>query len=105
MQLLCYVDEASLIAFDSGPGNGLIDQWMQAKGGIPYDSGGSIASEGAVVAPIVDRYLAAPYFKKTGPKSLDRGDFPPLELHEAELSDGARTLEIGRFRPKLDEND
>lgn len=89
---ITYVDEASLIAFDSGPGNGLIDQWMQAKGGIPYDSGGSIASEGAVVAPIVDRYLAAPYFKKTGPKSLDRGDFPPLELHEAELSDGARTL-------------
>lgn len=89
---ITYVDDDSLIAFDSGPGNGLIDQWMQSKGGIPFDSGGRIASEGSVIQPIVDRYLAVPYFNKPGPKSLDRGDFPPLDLHEAELSDGARSL-------------
>lgn len=89
---ITYVDENHLMAFDSGPGNGLIDQWMQAKGGIPYDSGGRIASEGSVIKPIVDRYLAAPYFDKPGPKSLDRGDFPPLDLQAAELSDGARSL-------------
>ncbi|MEP1208290.1 MAG: anhydro-N-acetylmuramic acid kinase [Rhizobiaceae bacterium] len=89
---ITYVDGEELIAFDSGPGNALIDQWVQAKGGIPYDQGGQIASEGGVVQPIVDKYLASKFFQKSGPKSLDRGDFKPLDPGAAELSDGARTL-------------
>ena len=89
---ISYVDGEQLIAFDSGPGNALIDQWVQVKGGVPYDQGGQIASEGAIIAPLVDQYLTVSYFKKPGPKSLDRGDFAPLDPSLAELSDGARTL-------------
>lgn len=80
------------IAFDTGPGNALIDQWVQSEGGIPYDSGGAIASEGRIVPTIVERYMASSYFNKPLPKSLDRLDFPPLETKCAELSDGARSL-------------
>lgn len=89
---ISYVDDDTLIAFDTGPGNALIDQWVDGEGGIPFDQGGRIASEGRVLAPVVERYLAHPFFERAGPKSLDRGDFEPLEPGAAELSDGARTL-------------
>ena len=89
---ISYVDDDSLIAFDTGPGNALIDQWVQQKGGIPFDQGGRIASEGGIVTEIVDDYLSAAFFDKGGCKSLDRADFKPLDPGKAELSDGARTL-------------
>ena len=80
------------IAFDTGPGNTLIDQWVSDKAGIAYDAGGSIASEGQVVANAVSRYLAKPFFDMKPPKSLDRNDFTLEELGDLELADGARTL-------------
>ncbi len=89
---ITYVNGNELIAFDCGPGNALIDQWVQTVGGIPYDQGGNIASEGSIHQGIVDGYMKAAFFNKKGPKSLDRNDFPPLAAGAAELSDGARTL-------------
>jgi anhydro-N-acetylmuramic acid kinase len=80
------------IAFDTGPGNTLIDQWVAREGGVPFDAGGAIASEGGIVADVVERYLAAPFFARPGPKSLDRGDFTLEAVGGLELSDGARTL-------------
>jgi anhydro-N-acetylmuramic acid kinase len=80
------------IAFDSGPGNALIDQWVSAHGGVPYDAGGAIGSEGGVVRTVVDSYLGKPFFTKKAPKSLDRYDFTLAEAEGLELSDGARTL-------------
>ena len=84
--------DTELIAFDSGPGNALIDQWMLSEAGIPYDQGGRIASEGVVSQSIVDRYVTTPYFSAKVPKSLDRFDFPPLETGSLDVADGARTL-------------
>jgi anhydro-N-acetylmuramic acid kinase len=80
------------IAFDTGPGNTLIDQWVSREGGVPYDSGGAIANEGGIVAKVVARYMAAPFFARSGPKSLDRNDFTLEAAAGLELSDGARTL-------------
>jgi anhydro-N-acetylmuramic acid kinase len=80
------------IAFDTGPGNTLIDQWVSDKAGIAYDAGGSIASEGQVIALVVSTYLAKPFFDLKPPKSLDRNDFTLADLGDLELADGARTL-------------
>jgi anhydro-N-acetylmuramic acid kinase len=80
------------IAFDTGPGNTLIDQWVTRKGGVPFDAGGAIASEGGVVESVVQRYLSKPFFDRPGPKSLDRNDFTLLEAQGLDLADGARTL-------------
>jgi anhydro-N-acetylmuramic acid kinase len=80
------------IAFDSGPGNALIDQWVAREGGVPFDAGGSIASEGGVVPDVADAYLDNPFFQRPGPKSLDRNDFTLALAAGLELSDGARTL-------------
>ena len=41
---------------------------------------------------VVERYLDNPFFAKSGPKSLDRGDFTLAEAEGLELADGARTL-------------
>ncbi|NGO50973.1 anhydro-N-acetylmuramic acid kinase [Allomesorhizobium camelthorni] len=80
------------VAFDTGPGNTLIDQWVSREGGVPFDAGGAIASEGGVVSTVVDCYLENPFFEKSGPKSLDRNDFTLDLARGLELSDGARTL-------------
>ena len=80
------------VAFDSGPGNALIDQWVSAHAGIPLDQNGKIASEGGIVEPVVSAYLDNPFFEKAGPKSLDRNDFTLDEAAGLELADGARTL-------------
>ncbi|MEQ8479150.1 MAG: anhydro-N-acetylmuramic acid kinase [Hoeflea sp.] len=84
--------DGTLLAFDSGPGNALIDQWVARHAGIPYDSGGAIASEGRVLSGLANRYLSSPFFTATERISLDRNDFLPPEDYEAGLEDGARTL-------------
>jgi anhydro-N-acetylmuramic acid kinase len=89
---ITYVGEGDPIAFDSGPGNALIDQWVAREGGVPFDADGAIAREGGIVRAIVERYLDSPFFAKAGPKSLDRGEFTLNEVAGLELADGARTL-------------
>ena len=84
--------DGQLIAFDSGPGNALIDQWVSRHAGIPYDQGGAIASEGRVLAGLAKRYLDNPFFTAKDRLSLDRNDFVPPSDAEASLEDGARTL-------------
>ncbi len=88
---ITYIGE-ELIAFDTGPGNALIDQWVQAQAGIPYDQGGMIAAEGNVNERLAAKYLTHLYFEKPLPKSLDRNDFQPLKSGEFGLEEGARTL-------------
>jgi anhydro-N-acetylmuramic acid kinase len=84
--------DGAIVAFDSGPGNTLIDQWVEAIAGIPYDAGGAIASEGGVIAELAARYLDHAFFTSDRRLSLDRNDFRPPSTDEAGLHDGARTL-------------
>jgi anhydro-N-acetylmuramic acid kinase len=84
--------DGEIVAFDSGPGNTLIDQWVEAEAGIPYDAGGSLASEGVVNSVLAERYLSHTFFTDETRRSLDRNDFRPPESHEVGLHDGARTL-------------
>jgi anhydro-N-acetylmuramic acid kinase len=84
--------DGRIAAFDSGPGNTLIDQWVEMQTGKTYDPGGEIAGRGQVVSEIAARYLGSPFFSGNIRRSLDRGDFKPLSDGEASLEDGARTL-------------
>ncbi|KRB60155.1 anhydro-N-acetylmuramic acid kinase [Rhizobium sp. Root708] len=81
-----------IVGYDSGPGNTLIDQWVETHAGVPFDQGGMIASEGRVIGDLADRYLSSPFFTAEKRRSLDRNDFPPPSGGDAELADGARTL-------------
>lgn len=85
-------DDAALLAFDCGPGNGLIDQWMELKTGRTYDVDGAAALAGAPDEGVLRRLLSHSYFARRPPKSLDRYDFaldPALGLS---VEDGAATL-------------
>lgn len=90
---LTYIGADGLIVgYDSGPGNTLIDQWVETHAGIPFDQGGMIASEGKVIDGLADSYLNSPFFTAGKRRSLDRNDFQPPSGADAELADGARTL-------------
>jgi anhydro-N-acetylmuramic acid kinase len=90
---LTYVGEGGVLsAFDSGPGNMLIDQWIEAHTGSAYDRNGETAARGEVVPALVRRYLDSPFFSGNLRRSLDRSDFLPPEKGEVSLADGARTL-------------
>lgn len=88
---ITYIGE-ELIAFDTGPGNALIDQWVQSEAGIAFDQGGMIAAEGKVNDALAAKYMNSPYFEKSLPKSLDRNDFLPPKSGEISLEGGARSL-------------
>jgi len=72
---LSYWDGATLVGFDTGPGNGLLDQYMQTHFNCAFDESGKLSSSGHANKQIVNAFLALPYFKQAYPKSLDRSDF------------------------------
>ncbi len=80
------------VAFDTGPGNALIDDWLMTKAGIAYDEGGGISASGAVDRGVLARLMAHPYFDRLPPKSLDRNDFTLEGVAGLSLEDGAATL-------------
>ena len=81
-----------ILAFDTGPGNALIDDWVRQHTGIWADIGGTAARAGRVSAAHVARFLAAPFFKRPPPKSLDRDDFRKAVPQGISFEDGAATL-------------
>lgn len=85
-------DEAEILAFDTGPGNALIDDWVRRHTGKNADVDGAIARSGDISRAHVEQLLAAPYFRRAPPKSLDRDDFRDVLPFELSLPDGAATL-------------
>ncbi|GLK72858.1 anhydro-N-acetylmuramic acid kinase [Ancylobacter dichloromethanicus] len=95
---ITYIDgEADPIACDTGPANALIDDFMQARTGIPLDRDGAAAAAGRVDEAALARLLTHPFFARRPPKSLDRNDFREWVTEHAGLdgmsvADGAATL-------------
>src|SRR5437868_6038902 len=81
-----------ILAFDTGPANALIDDWVRSQTGQTADFEGALARAGQVSAEHVTRFLAHPYFNRPPPKSLDRDDFQAAIPHGLSLADGAATL-------------
>jgi anhydro-N-acetylmuramic acid kinase len=81
-----------IAAFDTGPGNGMIDLMVQARGAGRFDDRGRYASVGRVNEGVLSGLLGHPYFKAPPPKSLDRFDFSLEPLDPLELEDAAATL-------------
>ena len=83
---------AAILAFDTGPGNALIDDWVHSRTGRTADVDGALARAGQASAAQVAAFLAHPYFARTPPKSLDRDDFRDLVPAGLALAEGAATL-------------
>lgn len=64
-----------VIAFDTGPGNMVIDQLMQILFGQPYDRGGEVAATGHIHGPVIEEILRTSFFRKKPPKTAGREQF------------------------------
>lgn len=84
--------DGSLLAFDTGPGNALLDDWMRRHGRGDMDTDGATAAAGQPAADVVAAMLDNPYFDRSPPKSLDRDDFGLLPLRGLDVETGAATL-------------
>lgn len=85
-------DEPQLLAFDTGPGNALLDDWVAENTGETMDEDGVLAADGVADQGIVERFLAQDYFRRPAPKSLDRDDFNLDDVAGLTTTDGAATL-------------
>lgn len=68
--------EDHIIAFDTGPGNALMDDYMKVNFNRAHDENGNVAGQGQAHFDLVRQWLDNAYLKKTPPKSLDRGVLP-----------------------------
>ncbi len=82
----------TLVAFDTGPGNALVDDWMMAEAGKPYDAAGALAATGRIDESVLHQMLDNPWFDLPPPKSLDRADFTIQPARGLSPADGATTL-------------
>ena len=84
--------DESLVAFDTGPGNALIDDWMLLHTGIARDAAGAAAASGKVDEDALSTFLTHDYFGAGVPKSLDRNTFSSHPVDNLSVEDGAATL-------------
>lgn len=82
----------TLMAFDTGPGNALINDWMVEKTGEHFDADGGRAAQGAIDEEAVRSMLSHRYFAEMPPKSLDRDAFSADAVEGLNVNDGAATL-------------
>lgn len=84
--------KGGIIAFDTGPGNALLDDWVKSHTGARYDEGGALAAAGTVDETILTDMLSHSYFGRPVPKSLDRDEWTKDLVRELSVDDGAATL-------------
>lgn len=84
--------DGDLIAFDTGPANGPIDEWMERHGRGAMDVDGKIALKGRVQNELLKKLIDNDWFKKPPPKSLDRYDFSANTVDGLSFEDGVSTL-------------
>jgi anhydro-N-acetylmuramic acid kinase len=64
-----------VVAFDTGPGNMVIDAVTDVLFGRPFDGGGKIAASGSVIEPVLRRLLTSKFFRQKPPKTAGREEF------------------------------
>lgn len=80
-----------LLAFDTGPANGMMDLIVQRRTGERMDRDGLLARAGNPHRPTLELYLSDPFFSRSGAKSLDRFDLPLAPLERLSLEDAVAT--------------
>lgn len=84
--------DRDVMAFDTGPGNALIDDWINTRTGRAFDADGGLAANGRVDEAALRLLLGHDYFARRPPKSLDRNDFDPAPVAKLSAADGTATL-------------
>ena len=84
--------KGSVLGFDTGPANALLDLWCERHTGAPFDRDGAWAASGRVHASLLQALLRHPFFERQPPKSTGRDDF-----HLAWLD--AQLAQLAQIRP------
>ncbi len=84
--------DLDIMAFDTGPGNVMINEWALKTIGQDCDRDGKLALAGKADEAIIAAMLKDWYFTKTPPKSLDRNYFTFDDMQHLSPEDGAATL-------------
>ena len=85
-------EEFGLIAFDTGPANAPLNDWIKLSNIGEMDINGDIAAKGKVNESKLSEVLSDPYFEMSFPKSLDRFSFSHRIAEGMSIEDGAATL-------------
>jgi len=93
-------NRSNISGFDTGPGNGLVDAWINKCKQEEYDKNGAWAASGEIKPDILDILIADPYFKLPPPKSTGKEAFNLAwlekvlgkKLHEYKSKDIQATL-------------
>lgn len=72
--------DGSVLGWDCGPGNALMDHWTHTHTGAAYDNDGAWAASGQPHGPLLDRLMSEPFLRKHPPKSTGRDLFNPTWL-------------------------
>lgn len=75
--------EGAVTGFDCGPGNALLDHWIERHQGRPYDDNGDWGAGGRIDSGLLSALLSDPYFDAPPPKSTGRDLFHPAWLEAA----------------------
>lgn len=65
----------SVIGFDTGPGNTLLDAWIQQCSSLAFDRDGAWAASGTCIPALLHAMLQHPFLSRPPPKSTGREDF------------------------------
>lgn len=84
-------NESTVKGYDLGPGNCLMDAWIYKHLGYDYDNNGHWAASGRVIAPLLKKLLADPYFQRKPPKSAAKEYFSLNWLRQHLQADYAST--------------
>lgn len=87
-----YLGTGDILAFDTGPANAPLDDWVRAREGLSFDEDGKLAAQGKADEALVAEWMTQSYFSKAPPKSLDRNDFLLKGIEKLSTADGAATL-------------
>lgn len=90
--LTCWSRNDTLIAFDTGPANAPVNDWVKQHTSNAMDVDGKFAAEGNIDEQRLSQFLEHPYFQTPFPKSLDRFDFTASMAEGLNLQDGAALL-------------
>ena len=90
-------DLGALVAFDTGPGNALIDDLMRERTGADRDEAGGLASRGQVDERLLDAWMGHAYFDRPAPKSLDRNAFHACLEDVAAMADADAAATLTEF--------
>lgn len=85
--------DGEIIAGDTGPGNGLLDSWVQQHSADSCDRDGTYSAAGQADTARISKWLSEnEFFTKPMPRSADRYQFQNCDVTGMSLQDGAATL-------------